>query len=60
LLTTEVAPRMPGTDSDKAEGERVIKKLNALDFDKVWSEYATFPMLIRNFESAAIISSSTQ
>lgn len=51
---------MPGTDSDKAEGERVIKKLNALDFDKVWSEYATFPMLIRNFESAAIISSSTQ
>jgi hypothetical protein len=59
-LTTEVGPRMPGTDGDKAGVEWAVKKFNALGFDKVWTEPATFPKWIRNFESAAIISPSPQ
>lgn len=47
---------MPGTDGDKAGVEWAVKKLNALGFDKVWTEPATFPTWTRHFESAEVIS----
>mgnify|MGYP000728290843 CR=1 FL=1 len=59
-LTTEVGPRMPGTAGDKAGVEWAVKKLNALGFDKVWTEPATFPKWIRYSESASVISPSPQ
>jgi len=59
-LTTEVGPRMPGTPGDKAGVAWAVKKLNALGFDKVWTEPATFPRWIRYSESAAVISPAPQ
>ena len=59
-LTTEVGPRMPGTLGDKAGVEWAVKNFNALGFDKVWTEPATFPKWTRTFEAAAIISPSPQ
>ncbi len=59
-LTTEVGPRMPGTPSDKAAVAWAVAKFNAMGFDKVWTEPATFPKWIRYSESAAIVSPSPQ
>ncbi|WP_343818642.1 M20/M25/M40 family metallo-hydrolase [Colwellia asteriadis] len=59
-LTTEVGPRMPGTPGDKAGVAWAVAKFNAMGFDKVWTEPATFPKWIRYSESAAVISPSPQ
>ena len=59
-LTTEVGPRMPGTPGDKAGVAWAVAKFNAMGFDKVWTEPASFPKWIRYSESAAVISPSPQ
>mgnify|MGYP000085391564 CR=1 FL=1 len=42
-LTTEVGPRLPGTENDKKAVAWAKAKFNELGFDKVWLEEATFP-----------------
>ncbi len=59
-LTTEVGPRLPGTENDKlavAWAERTFKELG---FDKVWLEPASFPAWRRYHESGSITSPSLQ
>jgi carboxypeptidase Q len=59
-LTTEVGPRLPGTENDKLAVEWAIKHFEALGFDKVWKEPATFPNWRRYHESAQLIAPNTQ
>ncbi|TMN62563.1 peptidase M28 family protein, partial [Pseudoalteromonas sp. S1727] len=42
-LTTEVGPRLPGTENDKKAVAWAQAKFKELGFDKVWLEEATFP-----------------
>jgi acetylornithine deacetylase/succinyl-diaminopimelate desuccinylase-like protein len=59
-LTTEIGPRLPGTENDKKAVEWAQSQFKALGFDKVWIEPATFPHWRRYHESASIITPSEQ
>ncbi|BED87648.1 peptidase M28 [Pseudoalteromonas sp. MM1] len=59
-LTTEVGPRLPGTDNDKKAVAWAKAKFNELGFDKVWLEEATFPSWRRYSESGKILTPSEQ
>jgi len=53
-LTTEVGPRMAGTEGDRRAVLWAEKKFKELGFDKVWIEPVTFPTWIRGEEHAEI------
>lgn len=55
-LTTEVGPRMAGTEGDKRAVKWAKNKFKQLGFDKVWTEPVTFPSWDRGVEQAEIIS----
>ncbi len=55
-ITTEVGPRMAGTEGDALAVEWAIAKFNELGFDKVWTEPVTFPTWQRGVERASITS----
>lgn len=57
-LTTEVGPRLPGTDKKAVAWAKA--KFNELGFDKVWLEEATFPEWRRYSESGKILTPSEQ
>jgi hypothetical protein len=59
-LTTEVGPRLPGTENDKKAVAWAQTKFKALGFDKVWLEEATFPEWRRYSESGKILTPSEQ
>ncbi|MFC3034486.1 M20/M25/M40 family metallo-hydrolase [Pseudoalteromonas fenneropenaei] len=59
-LTTEVGPRLPGTENDKKAVAWAQTQFQQLGFDKVWSEPATFPNWRRYHESASILTPSEQ
>ncbi|MBB1337751.1 M20/M25/M40 family metallo-hydrolase [Pseudoalteromonas sp. SR44-2] len=59
-LTTEVGPRLPGTENDKKAVAWAKAKFNELGFDKVWLEEATFPEWRRYSESGKILTPSEQ
>ncbi|WP_240657461.1 M28 family peptidase [Pseudoalteromonas rubra] len=59
-LTTEIGPRLPGTENDKLTVAWAEKQLKRLGFDKVWLEAATFPEWRRYHESAKLIFPSEQ
>lgn len=59
-LTTEVGPRLPGTENDKKAVAWAQDRFKKLGFDKVWIEEATFPEWRRYHESAKIILPSEQ
>jgi hypothetical protein len=59
-LTTEVGPRLPGTENDKKAVAWAQEKFQALGFDKVWLEEATFPEWRRFSESGKILTPSEQ
>ena len=54
-LTTEVGARMPGTPGDALGVAWAESRLNALGFDRVWTEPVTFPYWERNAESARLV-----
>ncbi|MEO6800494.1 MAG: M20/M25/M40 family metallo-hydrolase [Rhodanobacter sp.] len=54
-LTTEVGPRLAGSDADLRAREWAVAKFKALGFDKVYTEPVTFPLWQRRSESAAIM-----
>ncbi|MBO9664648.1 M20/M25/M40 family metallo-hydrolase [Dokdonella sp.] len=59
-LTTEVGPRLAGSDNDLKARDWVTAKFKALGFDKVWSEPVTFPKWVRRSEHAAILAPFAQ
>ena len=55
-LTTEVGPRLAGTEADHRAVEWAKQKLESLSFDKVWLERIEFPVWTRHHETARIVS----
>ncbi len=55
-LTTEVGPRMAGTEGDARAVAWAEDKFKQLGFDKVWKEPVTFPSWHRGEEYAEILS----
>mgnify|MGYP000194561089 CR=1 FL=1 len=54
-LTTEVGARMIGTEADKRAIKWAVDKMNALGFDKVWTEEVTHYQWIRGDVKAQIL-----
>ncbi|MBE2210383.1 MAG: M28 family peptidase [Xanthomonadaceae bacterium] len=59
-LTTEVGPRVAGSEADARAVAWMIATFKTLGFDKVWTEPVTFPKWVRRGESAAVIGASAQ
>jgi Zn-dependent M28 family amino/carboxypeptidase len=59
-LTTEVGPRLAGSEADARAVAWAQAKFKALGFDKVWLEPVTFPKWERRGETAAVLGSYAQ
>ena len=59
-LTTEVGPRLAGSEADARAVAWAQAKFKALGYDKVWIEPVTFPKWERRSESAAIVGKHAQ
>ena len=53
-LTTEIGPRLAGSEADQKARDWMVARFKALGFDKVWTEPVSFPKWVRRSESAAI------
>src|SRR5690606_13175624 len=54
-LTTEIGPRLPGSEADARAVAWAQAKFAELGFDRVWTEPVTFPRWVRNSESARVV-----
>ena len=54
-LTTEIGPRMAGSDADQRARDWAVAKFKALGYDKVYTEPVTFPLWVRRSEHGAIV-----
>jgi hypothetical protein len=54
-LTTEVGPRLAGSDADQRARDWAVAKFKALGFDKVYVEPVTYPKWVRRHQSGAIV-----
>jgi hypothetical protein len=59
-LTTEVGPRLAGSEADARAVEWAKAKFKALGFDKVWTEPVTFPKWERRGEHAEVLGAHAQ
>lgn len=59
-LTTEIGPRLAGSEADAKAVAWAQAKFRALGFDKVWLEPVTFPKWVRRSERAAILGAHAQ
>ena len=59
-LTTEVGPRVAGSEADARAVAWAQAKFKALGYDKVWIEPVTFPKWVRRSESATVVGGSSQ
>ncbi|HEY5802732.1 MAG TPA: M28 family peptidase [Lysobacter sp.] len=59
-LTTEVGPRLAGSEADARAVAWAVAKFKELGFDKVWTEPVTFPKWERRSESAKVLGANTQ
>lgn len=59
-LTTEVGPRMGGSEADARAVAWAVAKFKELGFDKVWTEPVTFPKWERRSESAHVLGAHAQ
>lgn len=59
-LTTEIGPRMAGSEADARAVEWAKAKFQSLGFDKVWTEPVTFPKWERRSEHAAVLGAHAQ
>jgi hypothetical protein len=59
-LTTEVGPRLPGSEADARAVEWAKAKFAELGYDRVWTEPVTFPKWVRRSESAAVLGAHAQ
>lgn len=55
-LTTEVGPRLAGSEGDARGRAWAEAKFKALGYDRVWTEAVSFPVWERGYESAAVLS----
>ena len=54
-LTTEVGPRLAGSEADQRARDWAVAKFKALGFDKVYTEPVSYPKWVRRHESGAIV-----
>jgi carboxypeptidase Q len=59
-LTTEVGPRLAGSEADARAVEWAKAKFKALGYDKVWTEPVTFPKWERRSESVHVLGKHAQ
>jgi len=59
-LTTEVGPRLAGSEADARAVEWAKAKFKALGYDKVWTEPVTFPKWVRRGEAAQVLGTHAQ
>ncbi|MGH8031896.1 MAG: M28 family peptidase [Luteimonas sp.] len=59
-LTTEVGPRLAGSDADARAVTWAVAKFKALGYDRVWTEPVTFPAWQRRSERAEVLGASSQ
>jgi len=59
-LTTEVGPRLPGSEADARAVAWAKARFAALGYDKVWTEPVTFPKWERRSEHAAVVGAHAQ
>ncbi len=59
-LTTEVGPRLAGSDADARAVAWAVARFKALGFDRVWTEPVSFPKWQRRSESAAVLGAHAQ
>lgn len=59
-LTTEVGPRLAGSEADARAVEWAKAKFAELGYDKVWTEPVTFPKWVRRSESASVLGANAQ
>jgi hypothetical protein len=59
-LTTEVGPRLAGSEADARAVEWAKAKFKQLGYDKVWTEPVTFPKWVRRSEHAEVLGAHAQ
>src|SRR5690606_36442514 len=59
-LTTEVGPRLAGSEADARAVAWAEAKFRELGYDKVWTEPVTFPKWVRRSESAEVLGAHAQ
>jgi Zn-dependent M28 family amino/carboxypeptidase len=59
-LTTEVGPRLAGSEADARAVKWAEAKMKALGFDRVWIEPVTFPKWERRSERASVVGDHAQ
>ena len=59
-LTTEIGPRLPGSEADARAVAWAQAKLRALGYDKVWIEPVRFPTWERRSERAEVLGAHAQ
>lgn len=59
-LTSEVGPRLAGSEADARAVKWAVARLKAMGFDRVWTEPVTFPRWVRRHESAAVVAPHPQ
>ncbi|MBJ7575014.1 M28 family peptidase [Luteimonas sp. MC1828] len=59
-LTTEIGPRLAGSEADARAVEWAKAKFAELGFDRVWTEPVTFPKWERRSERAEVLGASAQ
>lgn len=59
-LTTEVGPRLAGSEADARAVAWAEAKFRALGYDKVWRQEVTFPKWERRDESGAVLGAHAQ
>lgn len=59
-LTTEVGPRLAGSEADARAVAWAQAKFRELGFDRVWTEPVTFPKWVRRSEHAEVLGAHAQ
>jgi len=54
-LTTEIGPRLAGSDADQRARDWAVAKFKALGYDKVYTEEVKYPLWVRSSEHGAIV-----
>jgi len=59
-LTSEVGPRMGGSEADQEAVKWAVANMHSMGFDRVWTEPVSFPRWFRNSEGAEVLSPTAQ
>lgn len=59
-LTTEIGPRLAGSESDARAVRWAEAKFKALGYDKVWLQPVSFPKWVRRSERGAVLGDNAQ